>query len=88
MHSPSDRRLHHLVIGGICSILSKGHPVEKRNEEDTELLNVVMKDSYNKASTPDNPCFSFHIYAASLHWRSISITSIGNCHTVPMRVVE
>ena len=92
MHSPSDRRLHYLVIGGICSILSKGHPVEERYEEYSELLNLVMKDSrmpiYNKVYTPYNSRFSFHIYAAYFHLSSISIMSIGYCDTVPMRVVE
>ena len=31
----------------------------------------------NKAYTPDNPGFSLHIYAASLHWITMAITSIG-----------
>ena len=59
------------VIGFVCSTLSNGHPVEERFEEHTDLLNMIMKDScmpiYNKAYTPDNFCFSLHIYAASLH---------------------
>ena len=42
---------------------------------------------YNKAYTLDNPCFRLDIYAASLHWSSMSITSIGYCDIVPVRFV-
>ena len=54
MHSLSDRRWHHLVIGGIRSTLFKGHPVEERFQEHIDLLNVAMMDTcvliYNKDS--------------------------------------
>ena len=70
------------VIGCVRSTLSKGHPVEERFEEHTDLLHRVMKDTcmpiYNKAYTPLNPCFSLHIYSVSLRWSTMSITSIGN----------
>ena len=50
------------VIGCVCSTLFKNHSVDERFEEHTDLLNMVMKDTrtpiYNKACTPDNPCFS------------------------------
>ena len=41
------------VIGCVCSTLFKGHPVDERFEEHTDLLNMVKKDIrtpiYNKA---------------------------------------
>ena len=43
---------------------------------------------YNKAYTPANPCFPSHIYAAPLHWSTMSITSIGYGDVVPVRFEE
>ena len=80
------------IIGCVCSTLSKGHPVEERFDEHTGLLNRVIMDTctpiYNKACTPDNPCFSLHVYAASLHWSAMSITSIGYGDIVLVRFEE
>ena len=42
----------------------------------------------NNAYTPDNPCLSLHSYAASLHWSTMSVTSIGYGDIVPVRFVE
>ena len=65
-------------IGCVCRALSKAHPVEELFEEHTDPMNRVMKYScmaiYNKVYSPDNPCFSLHIYFVFLQWSTMSMS--------------